>query len=138
MGLEIHQITIKTPNPKCCPYCCLIASGDTVSHVGISTQLCELLPLYLLFSSPPPPPHLNKYRSLQSTQCVTGGGDRVVWRAYSGVLHSVFDQILKLLYKIALPPQTKTKKTEQGRGPQTEKHLPPSTFTGQFLRKAEL
>jgi hypothetical protein len=39
---------------------------------------------------------LNKYRSLQSTQCVTGGGDRVVWRAYSKVIHSVFDQILNL------------------------------------------
>ncbi len=24
-----------------------------------------------------------------------------------------------------------------GRGPQTDKHLPPSTFTGQLLRKAE-
>jgi hypothetical protein len=25
-----------------------------------------------------------------------------------------------------------------GTGPQTDKHLPPSTFTGQFLRKADL
>jgi hypothetical protein len=24
------------------------------------------------------------------------------------------------------------------RGPQTDKHLPPSTFTGQFLRKADI
>ncbi len=47
----------------------------------------------LQLTPPPPPPCLNKYRSLQSTQCVTGGGDRVVWRAYSGVVHSVFDQI---------------------------------------------
>ncbi len=36
-------------------------------------------------------------------------------------------------YKIALPPQSKTL---GGRGPQTDKHLHPSPFTGQFLRKS--
>jgi hypothetical protein len=35
-------------------------------------------------------------------------------------------------YKIALPPQTETL---EGRGPQTDKQLPPSTFTCQFLTK---
>ncbi len=34
-------------------------------------------------------------------------------------------------YKIALPPQTKT---YGGRGPQTDKHVPPRPFTGQCLR----
>jgi hypothetical protein len=38
-------------------------------------------------------------------------------------------------YKIALPPKTETK---EGRGLQINKHLPPSTFTGQFLRKADI
>jgi hypothetical protein len=38
-------------------------------------------------------------------------------------------------YKIALPPQTKTLK---GRGPQTDKHLPPNPFTDKFLRKNDL
>ena len=33
-------------------------------------------------------------------------------------------------YKIALPPQTKT---QEGRGPQTDRHLPQSPFTGQFF-----
>jgi hypothetical protein len=34
-------------------------------------------------------------------------------------------------YKIARPPQTK--KTYEGRGPQTDKHLPQSLFNGQFF-----
>ncbi len=38
-------------------------------------------------------------------------------------------------YKIALPPQTKI---QEGRGPQTDKHLPPNPFTGQFLREDDL
>jgi hypothetical protein len=38
-------------------------------------------------------------------------------------------------YKIALPPQTKT---SERRGPQTDKNLPPSIFTVQFLRKADI
>jgi hypothetical protein len=33
-------------------------------------------------------------------------------------------------YKIARPPQTKT---WEGRGPQTDKHLPLSPFTGKFI-----
>jgi hypothetical protein len=46
---------------------------------------------------PPPLPCVNKYRSIQSIQCVTkGGGDRIVWRAYTGVIHCVFDHIPNL------------------------------------------
>jgi hypothetical protein len=33
-------------------------------------------------------------------------------------------------YQIALPPQLKT---YEGRGPQTDKHLPQSPFTGKFF-----
>jgi hypothetical protein len=36
---------------------------------------------------------------------VRGGGARVVWRAYTGVIHCVVDQIPNL--QIALPPQNK-------------------------------
>jgi hypothetical protein len=45
----LNNYCIKTPNPKCNLYWCLVEfidwSGDTVSHVGIFGQLCELLPL---------------------------------------------------------------------------------------------
>ncbi len=61
----------------------------------------------------------------------------VVWRAYTGVIHYVFDQMSNLQYKIYLLPQTKT---QEGRGPQTDNHLSPSTlyFSGQFLRKYDI
>ncbi len=35
------------------------------------------------------------------------------------------------IYKVARPPQTKT---QEGRGPQTDKHLPRNPSTGQFVR----
>jgi hypothetical protein len=65
----------------------------TVSHVGILAQICELLPLYLLSSSPPPP--VNNYRSIQSLQCVTGGGGVGLCGEHIQELymHCVFDQI---------------------------------------------
>jgi hypothetical protein len=47
-----------------------------------------------LQSPPPSLPCLNKYRS---KQCITeGGGDRVAWIAYTGVIHCVLDQIPNL------------------------------------------
>jgi hypothetical protein len=51
-----------------------------------------------------------------------------MWRAYSGVYMTRFRT-----YKIALPPQTKT---YEGRGPQIDKQLPPSTLTGQIFKKS--
>jgi hypothetical protein len=71
-----------------------------------------ILPLWLgPLASPPLPPHLPpphseliRYRCIKGTlqyikyteylfiQSVTGG-DRVVWRAYTGVIHCVFDHI---------------------------------------------
>jgi hypothetical protein len=58
MLVPIDQNTIKTQNPKCRFYWCLIKfidwRGDTVSHVGIFDPSCKLVPLYLLSGSPPP------------------------------------------------------------------------------------
>jgi hypothetical protein len=74
---------------------------------------------------------VNKYRSMHSLQCVTGGGGGF------GYVESIFrsntrpdSEPIKLLYH--------PKKIKEGRGPQIDKHLPPSTFTGQFLRKADI
>jgi hypothetical protein len=53
------------------------------------------------------------------TVCNRGERGWVVWRAYIGIIPCVFDQT-KLLY--------------HPRGPQTDKHLPPCPFTGQFLK----
>jgi hypothetical protein len=66
---------------------------------------------------------------------VTGGGgwDQVVWRASTGVIHCVFDKIPNLQNSFTTP-----RKTEEGRGPQTNKHPPPNPFTGKFLRKDDL
>ncbi len=50
-----------------------------------------------------------------------------MWRAYTGVIHCVFDQIPNL--QIALPPQTKL------RGREGLRHPPQSPFTGNFLKK---
>ncbi len=51
-------------------------------------------------------------------------------RAYAGAIHCVFDQIPNLQNCFTTP-----NKTQEGMGPQT---LPPSPFTGQFLRKADI
>ncbi len=54
-------------------------------------------------------------------QCVTGGGgirDQVVWRASTGVVHCVFDQIPNLQNCFTTP-----NKNLEGRGPQKDKHL---------------
>jgi hypothetical protein len=65
-----------------------------------------------------------------------GGGDRVVWRVPTGVIHCVFDQIpdskpTKLLYH----PKQKPRK---GGGLRQIKKLPPNPFTGHFSRKANI
>jgi hypothetical protein len=63
-------------------------------------------------------------------KCVTGVGG-------SGCVESIYRSyaLCIRIYKIALPPQTKT---QEGRGPQTDKHLPQSPFTNQFLRAADI
>jgi hypothetical protein len=52
------------------------------------------------------------------------------YTSYTGVIHCVFDQIPR--NKIALPLQTKPRREGGFR------HLPPSPFTGKFLRKADI
>ncbi len=106
-----------------------------------STQLCELLPLYLTFSLVPlPPPPLPKVQVhyVHYIQILI-----VCGREWLGgeVLSCVGDHILQEFntiyltrlrtYESALPPETKPRR---GRGPQTDKHLPQSPFTNIFFR----
>ena len=53
-----------------------------------------------------------------------------MWRAYTGVIHCVFDQISNL--QNCSTSQTKPRRRGGLR------HLPPSPFTGQLLRKADI
>jgi hypothetical protein len=129
----MDQITIKTTNPKCRLYWFLIEFmiGDTVSHVGIFDPSCELVNLWtpLTFSLVRlPPPRFSVWIStgLFFIQCVTGGGgDWVVCRAMS--------------YTLCIWPDSEpTKLLYHPRGPQTDKHLPPGSFTGQIFRKTDI
>ncbi len=119
----MHQITIRTPNLKCRLYWCLIEFIGwryRQSCRYFRPLLCTSASNFLTGSLPPSPPSLcmNKYRG---TVCNGGGGgDWVVWRASTGVIHCVCLTKFRT-YKIVLPPQTKT---QEGRGPQTDKHLP--------------
>jgi hypothetical protein len=56
-----------------------------------------------------------------------------VWRASTGDIHRVFDQIPNIKNCFTTP-----NKNLGGVGPQADKHLPPSPFPGQFLRKADI
>ncbi len=68
-----------------------------VSHVCIFKPSCEQAPSDLFTGTPPPPPSFCDYvQGYEFIQCVTGRGDRVVWRPYTGVIHCVFDQIPNL------------------------------------------
>ncbi len=111
----MDELTIKEPNPKCRLHWCLIEFIDwRYSHVGNLDSSCELAPTNLLTGSPPPPlPGVNKYRGglcIYTVQCVTWG-DRVVWRAFTGLIHWVFDQIPNLQNCFTTP-----NKTRRGRG----------------------
>jgi hypothetical protein len=62
MVLCMDQITIKTPNPKRRLYWCLIEFRDSrySQSCWYFRPSCELAPLCLLSSSPPPLPCVNK------------------------------------------------------------------------------
>ncbi len=49
---------------------------------------CELSPLYVLSSSPPPP-FLCEWVQVYSVSVYMGGGDRAVWRTYTGLYTTV-------------------------------------------------
>ncbi len=66
------------------------------------------------------------------TVCNRGeGGDRVVWRAYTGVIQCVFDQVPNLQNCFIT-----SNKNLGGEGHQTDKYLPQSPFTGKFFKKS--
>ncbi len=98
----MDQISIKTPNPKCRLYWCLIEfiywrysqSWWYFRPLLWTSASLTFSPTYL----PPPFP---------------------VWISTKVCIHTVF-------------------KGGGDMGPQTDKHLSPSTFTGQFLRKADI
>jgi hypothetical protein len=107
----MDQKSIQTPNPECRLYWCFI--------LVFSTPLVNWRPSNLLTgaSTPPPPPSpcVNKYRGT----CVAGFTLWVhVFIPYSVLQGGGRGQI--------------------GGGPQTDEQLPPSTFSGQFLRKADI
>ncbi len=80
-----------------------------------STPLVKYCLSNLLTRSPPPLPCVNKHRAMYLYRG-GGRGDRVVWRAYTGVIHCVFDQTLNVQNCFTTP----------------NKNLPPSPFTGYF------
>jgi hypothetical protein len=59
-------------------------------------------------------------------------GERVVWIAYTIVIQYVFDRIPSLQNCFTTPNKN------IGGEVASDKHLPPSTFTGKFLRKADI
>ncbi len=88
-------------------------------------------PSFLSGSPLPPSPPFPKSKYSIYRQFVAGGeGGRILlesifWRS----LYSVSDQIRT--YKIASPPQRKTK---EGRGPRTDNHLPQDPWQVNFFR----
>jgi hypothetical protein len=56
-----------------------------------------------------------------------------MWRAYSEVIHCVFDQIQNLQNCFTTP-----NKNLGGEWPQIDKHLPPSTLLVNFLKSRHL
>jgi hypothetical protein len=88
-----------------------------------SVRLVSYCPSNLLYGSPPPPP---------PPPPPPRGGGGVLSFDGGHILQEYNNLFLKRFrtYKIALPPQTKT---YEGRGPQTDKHLPKSPFSGKFF-----
>ncbi len=100
-----------------------------------STQLCELLPLYLLSGSPSPPIPPSQSQHTVYTDSVWLRGGRGCWV----VLEIMFCRSLTLCFWPDSEPKKllhhPKQKPRRGGGPQTDKHLKQSPFTGQFLRK---
>ncbi len=117
----MDEITIKTSNPKFRLYWCL-TEFQAWRHSQSSRYFRPLV---------------NKCRSMQYV--TEGGKGKGIGLCGEHIqeLYSVYLTTFRT-YKVALPPQTIN---QEGRGPQTDKHLSPSPFTGftgQFLRKADI
>jgi hypothetical protein len=135
-GTSMDKISIKTPNPKCRLYWCLIEFIEwrfSQSCWYFRPLLLTSAPLtFSLVRLPPSPPPLcvNKYRgmSLQYTGC-NGGGGIGLCGEHIQELYTLYLTRFRI-YKVALPP----------RGPQTDKHLlsVSGPFICRFLRKADI
>ena len=125
--LPIDLITIKTPQPKCRLYWCLIEFIDWrygQSCWNFRPLLCTSAPLTfsLVHLSPLPLPSVNSY--------CTGRGSGCVESICTGVIHCVFDQIPNLRNCFTAP-----NKNLGGEGAQTDKHLPQSPFIVNFFNR---
>jgi hypothetical protein len=92
----MDEITIRTPNPKCRLYWCLIEFigwryGQSCWYFRPLFWNIAPLTFSLVHLSPP-----SQVYVFICTVWQEGGGDRVVWRSYTRVIHCVFDQIPSL------------------------------------------
>jgi hypothetical protein len=130
---DIVHITIKTTNPRCRFYWCLIEFIDwrySQSYWYFRPSFVNWRPS-TFSSSPLPLPWVNLQIYTFCTMYKRGRrGWGYVESIYRRALYTVYLAKFRT-YKIALPPQTKRMR---GVG---LRHLPPSPFTGQFLRKAD-
>ncbi len=114
---SMDQITIKTPNPKCrCVVLwCLIEFIDwryNQSGWYFLPLLWTSAPLtfsLVYLPSPSFPLWINTGVCILIYTMCRGGGGRVVWRAYTGVIHCVFDQIPNLQNRFTPPPPPQQK-----------------------------
>ncbi len=122
------KITIKIPNPKWRLYWCLIKFYRLEVQLVLlvfSTPLVTYCPSNLLTGSPSPLPTLCEYVQVYVfIQCVMGGS---IYRSYT-----------LCIWPDSEPTKSPYHPKQKPKGPQTDKRLPPSPFTGQFLRKAEI
>ncbi len=81
-------------------------------------------------------PYVNKYRGMY-LQCITGGEGIGLCGEHIQKLYTLCLARFRNLQN-CFTTGTPNKNLEGDGGPQTYKHLPPSPFTGQFLRKAEI
>jgi hypothetical protein len=128
----MDQISIKTPNPKCRLYWCLIEFIDlrySQSCWYFRPLLWTSAPLtFSLVHLPPCPPFpvwisTGVYFHTDSVYPGRGGG--------SGCVESIYRSYTMCISPDSEPTNicfTSPNKALEGRGPQTDKHLPSSTF----------
>ncbi len=128
-GLGMDQITIKTPNPKCRVYWCLIEFIDwrySQSCWYFWPLLWTNTPVTFSLVCLPPLPHVPV--RISTGVCVYTVCNRE--RRGSGCVESIYRSYILYIW----PDSETTKLLYHPPGPQTDKHLPP----GKFLRKADI